>query len=37
MFDISIALMVQLVELIPAFVSIWLIFDLIGGLLFKND
>lgn len=37
MFDISIALMVQLVELIPAVVAIWLIFDLIGGLLFKNE
>lgn len=37
MFDIAMTELKQLVDLLPAFVSIWVLFDLIGGLLFKND
>lgn len=34
MFDIAITFMVQLVYLIPAFIGIYLIFDLLGSLFF---
>lgn len=34
MFDIAIQFMVQLVDLIPGVIGIYLIFDLIGSLLF---
>ncbi len=37
MFDIAMIELEQLVKLIPALVSIWVLFDLIGGLLFKNE
>lgn len=34
MFDISIQFMVQLVDLIPGVIGIYILFDLIGSLLF---
>lgn len=34
MFDIATQFMVQLVELIPPVIAIYVLFDLIGGLLF---
>ncbi len=34
MFDISIQFMVQLVDLLPAVFAIYVLFDLIGSLLF---
>lgn len=34
MFDIAIQFMIQLVELIPGVIGIYLIFDLMGSLLF---
>lgn len=34
MFDIATQFMVQLVDLIPAIIGIYVLFDLIGGLLF---
>lgn len=34
MFDIAIQFMVQLVDLIPGVIGIYLIFDLMGSLLF---
>ena len=34
MFDIAIKFMVQLVDLIPGVIGIYLIFDLMGSLLF---
>lgn len=34
MFDIATNFMVQLVDLIPAVIGIYLIFDLLGSLLF---
>lgn len=37
MFDIAMQMMIQLVDLIPGIIAIWLLFDLIGGLIFKND
>lgn len=37
MFDIAIQFMVQMVPLIPAYFALWVLFDLIRGLLFKND
>ena len=37
MFDIAIYFMVQLVSLIPAVFGIYILFDLIGSLLFNKD
>ena len=34
MFDIAIQFMIQLVDLIPGVIGIYLIFDLMGSLLF---
>lgn len=34
MFDIAIQFMVQLVDLIPGVIALYLIFDLLGSLLF---
>lgn len=37
MFDIAMVELKQLVELLPALISIWVLFDLIGSLFFKNE
>lgn len=34
MFDVSIQLLIQLINLLPYILGIWLIFDLVGALLF---
>lgn len=34
MFEIASTLMVQLVDYIPAFIGLWLIFDFMGSLIF---
>lgn len=36
MFDITIQFMVQLVDLIPAFFGLYILFDLLGSLLFDK-
>lgn len=36
MFDIAIQFMIQLIDLLPGIIAIWLIFDLIGSLIFKS-
>lgn len=37
MFDIAMTELTSLVNLLPALIGIWVLFDLISGLLFKND
>ena len=37
MFEVAIQFMVQLVELIPGVIGIYLIFDLLGSLLFGRS
>lgn len=37
MFDIAMVELEQLVRLLPALISIWVLFDLIGSLFFKNE
>lgn len=37
MFDIAMTELKQLVELLPALICIWVLFDLIGALFFKNE
>lgn len=34
MFEVATTYMIQLVELLPGVIAIWLLFDLIGGLIF---
>lgn len=36
MFDIAIQFMVQLIDLLPGIIGLWLIFDLIGSLIFRQ-
>lgn len=36
MFEIATLLLKQLIELIPGFIGLYLIFDLLGGLLFNK-
>lgn len=37
MFDVAIQLMVQLVQLLPAFIGVYMIFDLLGSLIFGKN
>lgn len=34
MFDVATQYMVQLVKLLPGVIALWLLFDLMGGLIF---
>ena len=36
MFDITLTLMSQLVDLLPGIIGLWVIFDFTGALLFGN-
>lgn len=37
MFDISVQMMIQLVGLIPAYISLYFLFDIIGSFLFGRS
>lgn len=34
MFDVSLILLSQLISILPLIIGLWVLFDLIGGLLF---
>lgn len=36
MFDITLTLMSQLVDLLPGIIGLWVVFDFTGALLFGN-
>lgn len=36
MFDIAIQFMCQLIEILPGFIGLYLIFDFLGSMLFSN-
>lgn len=36
MFDIACQLMIQLIDILPAFIGLYLVFDFLGSMLFSN-